>query len=385
MDQIDQLLTRRVAKILPSKEELEKILRSGKKLHLYQGFDPSSANLHIGHLVGLLQLKMFQDLGHEIVFLIGDFTAMIGDPTDKSAARPKLDREEVLKNATTYKEQAGKILDFSGPNSAQMKFNSEWLDKLSLADIIELASNFTVQQMIERDMFQERLKQEKPIFLHELLYPLMVTYDAIAMDVDLEVGGNDQLFNMMVGRQLIKQTNHKDKFVITTKLLTDSEGKKIGKTTGNAINLFGDPNNLFGQIMSLPDDTTIPAFKLITTLPLAEIEALRQSLNPMDLKKRLSFEIVSMCHGASAAQTAQINFEQTFQNQASQYDTPIVLGNNLAGTISPEVGSTSEAKRLIRQGSVDVSGATINDPTYQVKAGDNIKIGKKIFRKVIKP
>src|SRR3989344_3264869 len=253
MDAITELLIRRVNTILPSQEELTKTLKSGKKLRLYQGFDPSSPDLHIGHLVGLLQLKAFQDLGHEVIFLIGDFTAMIGDPTDKTAARTKLTRDQVLANAQTYKDQAGKILDFSGKNPVKMKFNSEWLDPLKFADIIELASNFTVQQMIERDMFQERIKQEKPIFLHELLYPLMVTYDAIAMNVDLEVGGTDQLFNMMVGRPLIKHINNKDKFVITTKLLTDSQGTKIGKTTGNAINLFGNPNNLFGQIMSLPD------------------------------------------------------------------------------------------------------------------------------------
>ena len=385
MDAITELLIRRVNTILPSQEELTKTLKSGKKLRLYQGFDPSSPDLHIGHLVGLLQLKAFQDLGHEVIFLIGDFTAMIGDPTDKTAARTKLTRDQVLANAQTYKDQAGKILDFSGKNPVKMKFNSEWLDPLKFADIIELASNFTVQQMIERDMFQERIKQEKPIFLHELLYPLMVTYDAIAMNVDLEVGGTDQLFNMMVGRPLIKHINNKDKFVITTKLLTDSQGTKIGKTTGNAINLFGNPNNLFGQIMSLPDDTTIPALKLITTLPLTEIDALQQKLTAMDLKKRLALEIISMCHGPAAAKTAQSHFENTFQKQNPGFSTTVPLRENLAGTISSEVGSMSEAKRLIRQGAVDVSGATISDPTYKVKVGDNVKIGKKTFVKVIKP
>ena len=385
MDAITELLIRRVNTILPSQEELTKTLKSGKKLRLYQGFDPSSPDLHIGHLVGLLQLKAFQDLGHEVIFLIGDFTAMIGDPTDKTAARTKLTRDQVLANAQTYKDQAGKILDFSGKNPVKMKFNSEWLDPLKFADIIELASNFTVQQMIERDMFQERIKQEKPIFLHELLYPLMVTYDAIAMNVDLEVGGTDQLFNMMVGRPLIKHINNKDKFVITTKLLTDSQGTKIGKTTGNAINLFGNPNNLFGQIMSLPDDTTIPALKLITTLPLTEIDALQQKLTAMDLKKRLALEIISMCHGPAAAKTAQSHFENTFQKQNPGFSTTVPLRENLAGTISSEVGSMSEAKRLIRQGAVDVSGATISDPTYKVEVGDNVKIGKKTFVKVIKP
>ena len=385
MNQVDELLTRRVDTIIPSREELEKVLHSTKKLKLYMGFDPSKPNLHIGHLVGLLQLKLFQNLGHEVIFLIGDFTAMIGDPTDKTAARTKLTRDQVLANAQTYKDQAGRILNFSGKNPVKMKFNSEWLDPLKFADIIELASNFTVQQMIERDMFQERIKQEKPIFLHELLYPLMVTYDAIAMNVDLEVGGTDQLFNMMVGRPLIKHINNKDKFVITTKLLTDSQGTKIGKTTGNAINLFGNPNNLFGQIMSLPDDTTIPALKLITTLPLTEIDALQQKLTAMDLKKRLALEIISMCHGPAAAKTAQSHFENTFQKQNPGFSTTVPLRENLAGTISSEVGSMSEAKRLIRQGAVDVSGATISDPTYKVKVGDNVKIGKKTFVKVIKP
>jgi len=393
MDQIEEILTRRVEKILPTKEGLAKLM-SQKKIRLYQGFDPSSPNLHVGHLVGLLQLKSFQDLGHEVIFLIGDFTAMIGDPTDKSATRQKLSKEQVQKNAKTYKEQAGKILRFKGDNPAQMKFNSEWLEKLKFNEVLELSSNFTIQQLIERNMFQERLKQNKPIFLHEFIYPLMVTYDALAMEVDLEVGGNDQLFNMAIGRNILKERINKDKFVLTTKLLTDSQGRKIGKTTGNAINLFGDPNDLFGQIMALPDDTIIPAFKLTTTVPLDEISQFESKLDndPMSLKKRLAFEVVKLCHGEDRTNQAQSHFQTTIQ----QGQTPdkveefsIKLGKHTLLEIcqSAKVGkSNANIKRTITQGGVEFNGKKITDPNQEIdiKGGEVLKFGKRIFKKVKK-
>jgi tyrosyl-tRNA synthetase len=382
---IDEALTRRAQDIIPTKQALEKLLKSNKKIRLYQGFDPSSPNLHIGHLVGLLQLKSFQDLGHEVIFLIGDFTGMIGDPTDKSATRQKLTSKQVQENALTYKQQAGKVLNFNGKNQAKMMFNSKWLSKLRLEDILELASNFTVQQLIERDMFQKRLNDKQPIYLHEFLYPLMVTYDALEMKVDLEVGGNDQLFNMNIGRHLIKEKINKNKFVLTTKLLTDDKGVKIGKSTGNAINLFGNPSTLFGQIMTLPDSSIIPAFKLATALPMTEVKELEKEIkqNPMKLKKRLALEITELCHGDKKALEAQKHFETTFQKKAPEYLKTIKNQNALITTISQVLPSNSQAKRLILDGAVDINEKTIKDFDHQTKVGDKIKIGKKTFVKVI--
>lgn len=392
MDQIEELITRRVQQVLPTREGLEALLRSGKKIKLYQGFDPSSPNLHIGHLVGLLQLKMFQDLGHEVIFLIGDFTGMIGDPTDKSATRAKLTREQVMENAKTYKEQAGRILRFEGENAATMKFNSEWLDKLTFAELIELSSNFTIQQFSERDMFQERLKNNKPIFLHEFLYPLMVTYDAIAMQVDLELGGNDQLFNMSVGRPLVKTMTGKDKFVMTTKLLTDGDGRKIGKTTGNAINLFGDAGDLFGAIMSQPDSIIIPGFEMATTLPHDEIERIKSQVNeePMRLKKRLAFEVVKLCQGEDMAMSAQSHFESVFQGQGSTDSINEIMVDACEGTVlsileTLKLGdSNADRKRLLRDGAVSINDAKITDPNapYAPNDGDIIKYGKHAFYKI---
>jgi tyrosyl-tRNA synthetase len=382
---INEALTRRAQDIIPTKQALEKLLKSGKKIRLYQGFDPSSPNLHIGHLVGLLQLKSFQDLGHEVIFLIGDFTGMIGDPTDKSATRKKLTSKQVQVNALTYKQQAGKILNFKGKNPAQMKFNSKWLSKLKLEDILELASNFTVQQLIERDMFQKRLNDNQPVYLHEFIYPMMVTYDAIEMKVDLEVGGNDQLFNMIIGRHLIKEKINKDKFVLTTKLLTDDKGLKIGKSTGNAINFFDNPNTLFGQIMALPDATTIPAFKLATTLPMEVIKEFEKEIKqkPMKLKKRLAFEIIKLCHGDKEAQKAQQHFEATFQQKAPKYLKTVKNQRELLTTISQVLPSNSQAKRLILDGAVDINDQTVKSFNHQTKIGDKVKIGKKTFIKII--
>lgn len=391
MDPIEELLTRRVQTILPEKKQLEDALRSGKKIRLYQGFDPSSPNLHIGHLVGLLQLKMFQDLGHEVIFLIGDFTGMIGDPTDKSSARPKLSREQVMQNAQTYQEQAGKILRFEGENSVQLKFNSQWSDNITFKDLIELASNLTVQQMIERDMFQDRIKQNKPIYLHEFLYPLAQGYDSVVMDVDLEIGGNDQMFNMMIGRQLMKGLKNKEKHVLTTKLLTDSEGRKIGKTTGNAINLFGDAKDLFGAIMSQPDSILNQGFELVTTLDLAQINSLKQQFvdQPMNLKKRLAFEVVKLCQGEAAAISSQSHFETTFQSKqfsdipTAQLDRPDQEALSLLAFLN--VGtSNAERKRLIRDGGLSVNDQKITDPSANVslKTGDVVKTGKHAYFKI---
>lgn len=393
MNDTSDLLTRRVEKILPSKEGLEKLLAK-KKIRLYQGFDPSKPNLHIGHLVGLLQLKAFQDAGHEVIFLIGDFTGMIGDPTDKSATRPKLTKDEVRENAKSYKDQAGKILRFEGENAAKVMFNSDWLEKLSFVDIIELSSYFTSQQLLERDMFQERIKNEKPIFLHELLYPLMVTYDALEMKVDLEVGGNDQLFNMTIGRSLIKAKNNIDKYALTTQLLADSTGNKIGKTTGNAINLFKNTSgnnlqpyvNLYGQIMSISDELIIPTFKLATTVPLSIINQYEKdiAITPMETKRILASEIVQLCHGQSKMIAAQAHYTSTIQKKEvpvaiSQIEMGYGPYSILSAISKAGIGeSNSERKRMIENGGVKINNKKITEPYQEISitSGVTIKYGK---------
>jgi len=378
---IDDVLTRGVQQVLPDKKGLAELM-SKRKIKLYQGFDPSAPSLHLGNFVGLMKLRQFQKLGHEVIFLVGDFTGMIGDPTDKLATRKKLTREQVLENAKAWYKQAGKVLDFEGPNAAKILFNSEWSDKITFKDLIEICSNVTVQQMIERDMFQERLKNNTPIYLHEFLYPIAQGYDCVVMDVDLEIGGNDQLFNMMMGRTLMKAIKNKEKFVLTTKLLVDKDGNKVGKTTGNALFLDSTPENFYAGIMSFPDEVLPLSFELLTEIPTDGLDASIKK-DPMGEKKHLAFEIVKFLWGEAAANSAQNAFEKTFQKGEAEFKTTIAIQKKLSYSIAPVISnaSISEAKRLIKQNAVDINGKTVTDPNFELKPGDEIKIGDRIFLK----
>lgn len=375
----NEVLTRGVNQILPSQKGLADLM-SKKKIKLYQGFDPSAPSLHLGNFVGLMKLRQFQKAGHEVIFLVGDFTGMIGDPTDKLATRKKLTREEVLKNAKAWKKQASKLLDFDGPNPAKIMFNSKWSDKISFKDLIEITSNLTVQQLIERDMFQARLKSKEPIYLHEFLYPVAQGYDSVEMEVDLEVGGNDQLFNMMVGRNLCKAIKNKEKYVLTTKLLVDKEGKKVGKTTGNALFLDSKPQDFYGGIMSFPDEVILLSYELLTELPLDGLDA-KIKANPMLEKKNLAYEIVKLLWGDKLAKKAALTFENNFHKREAEYTLEIKLQKSLAETIAPftNLKSSGDAKRLIQQGGITINGDVVSDLNYKTKKGDKIKIGKKIF------
>lgn len=378
---IDEVLTRGVQQVLPDKKGLAGLMQK-RKIKLYQGFDPSAASLHLGNFVGLMKLRQFQKLGHEVIFLVGDFTGMIGDPTDKLATRKKLTRGQVLENAKAWKKQISMVLDLDGDNPAKIMFNSEWLDKITFKDLIEITSNFTVQQMIERDMFQERLKANAPIYLHEFLYPVAQAQDSVQMDVDLEIGGNDQMFNMMAGRTLMKAVKGKDKYVLTTKLLVDSEGKKIGKTTGNALFLDSTPENFYAGIMSFPDEAIALGFELLTELPLEGLDE-RIKKDPMAEKKRLAFEVVKLLWKEESAIKSQNAFKETFQEKKPTFDIKVASGSPLSVTIAPftSLGSISEAKRLIKQNAVDVNGTMISDASYEVKSGDEIKVGSRTFLK----
>jgi tyrosyl-tRNA synthetase len=384
MDKIDEVLTRGVAQVLPDKKGLHDLMAK-QKIKLYQGFDPSMPSLHLGNFVGLVKLRQFQKLGHEVIFLVGDFTGMIGDPTDKLATRPKLTREQVLENAKAWKAQASMLLDFEGNNPAKIMFNSEWSDKLSAKDVVEITSNVSYAQLIERDMFQERIKKGTDIRISELLYPIFQGYDCVAMDVDLEIGGNDQLFNMMVGRTLMKAIKGKEKSVLTTKLLVDKEGNKVGKTTGNALFLDSTPEKFYAGVMSFPDETILLGFELLTECPLTGLEE-KIKKSPMMEKKRLAFEIVKLLWGEGSAKSAEKDFETTFQEKAPIFDIKVMSGKSLSETVSPytTLGSISDAKRLIKQNAVDVNNKTVTDPKYKVCVGDEIKVGERTFLKVSK-
>ncbi len=376
-----------VEKIYPSKEELEKVLRSGKKLRLYQGFDPSMSSLHLGNFAGLMKLRQFQKLGHEIIFLIGDFTAMIGDP-DKLSVRKPLTRQQTRQNSEKWRNQARNIIDFEGTNPAKLVYNSEWLDKVSFKDLIEITSKFTTQQMLERDMFQKRMGEGRPVYLHELLYPVAQAYDSVIMDVDLEIGGNDQTFNMLTGRTLMKALKDKEKYVLTTKLLVDAEENKVGKTTGNALFLDSTPENFYGGIMSFPDEVIALSFELLTEVELEGNEE-KIKADPMGEKKRLAFEVVKLLWGEESAQKAQEEFERTFQkrdvpeniSEIEIKNKPIELVDLVATTA---LVSLSEAKRLITQGAVDIDGNCVNDPHQKIIPENGMagKIGKTRFFKL---
>jgi tyrosyl-tRNA synthetase len=394
---IDRILNKAVEQILPDKETLERKLLSGQKLNVYQGFDPTAPTLHIGHSVGMRKLEDFRKLGHNVIFLIGDFTARIGDPSDKkearASARKVLTKEEVAENLKVYVDQASHIIDIENKeNPVKILYNSSWLEPLNFGDIIKLASEFTVQQMIKRNMFQKRLENDKPIYLNEFLYPLMQGYDSVMMDIDVEVGGNDQLFNMLAGRDMVRNHLNKEKIVITGKLLTTAGGDKMGKSEGNMISLSDDPKDIYGKVMAFTDDQIVDGFELLTSADLDEVEEIRERLNnnenPMQLKKELAFRVTSELKNKEEAQKAQKYFESVFQKRNLGTDLEersvkkpkynileLITEVNLAS-------SKSEARRLIKQGAVKINEEKISDWQMDIELNEPIvlKVGKKILK-----
>lgn len=387
---IAELLNRAVENIYPTREFLEKELKSGRQLTLYCGFDPTAPTLHIGHGIQMLKLRQFQELGHKVIFLIGDFTGMIGDPTDKGAARQKLTREQVLENCKNYQKQAASILNFEDENPVEVKYNSTWNAKLTFADVLELSSHFTVQRMMERDMFQKRLQEQKPIYVHEFMYPLMQGYDSVAMDVDGEIGGNDQTFNMLAGRDLMKDLKKKEKFVLTTKLLADDSGKKMGKTEGNMIAFSDAPEDVFGKVMRWTDGMIVLGFELCTTIPSEEIKTIQAEMkkggNPRDYKLKLAYEVTKTFLGVTAAKQGQEHFASVIQKnekptdileiKPSAYDIITVL---VEGKLS---ATKSEARRAIEQGGVKIDDKKVESIEEKVNKGSIIQKGKRFFVKV---
>ncbi len=398
---IDDILNRSIAEVIPSKESLREVLLSDKKLKIYIGTDATGASLHLGHAKNYMILEKFRKLGHKIIFLIGDFTARIGDPTDKDAARKQLTRKEVKKNIETWLKQVAPIINFKdAKNPALIKYNHDWLSKLTFEDIIGLASHFTVQQMLERDMFSRRLADQKPIYLHEFFYPLMQGYDSVAMDVDIELCGNDQKFNALAGRTLQKKINNKEKFVLITTLLVNpiTGEKMMSKSLGTGVFLDTSPSDMFGAVMSQADESIIQLLTDCTYVPLAYIEQIKSELNTgewsyRDAKSYLAKEIVAIYHGDKKADMAAKEFDAVFRDKKAPSEIDEIKVSfskiNIISLLvfSKIVVSKSEARRLIEQGGIKIDGEKITDPKQDVSVtlpGIVIQVGKHKFIKIRK-
>lgn len=394
LQKIKEIISSRyIERIFPSPRALEDALRQDFRLTIYIGIDPTSPYLHLGHTTNFFLLKKFQELGHRVIFLIGDFTAQVGDPTGKDSARKNLTHGEVLQNAKGYADQAGHILDFkTGKNPVEIIFNSKWLSRLTLKEIITLMAKATVGQMIKREMFQKRIKEGREIYLHEFLYPLLQGYDSVAMEVDIEVGGNDQTFNMLVGRDLVKEYLKKEKFVIATKLLVNPKTQKklMSKSEGNFIGLSENANDMYGKVMALDDDIVMSVFTLCTEVSDVELRQIVSIAHPKEQKERLALKIVAMYHGEKEARNAQEEFARVFSQKklpseikevrlsAGRYDTlELLVRVGLAH-------SKSEARRLIEQRGVQINDKPISSPNEQIDlyATTIISKGKRGFIKV---
>lgn len=392
--EIKEFLTRGVEEVIDSKE-FEKLLSSGKRISVYYGIDPTGADIHLGHAIPLRKLRTLQEWGHEVILLIGDFTAMIGDPTGRDAARTPLTSEQVLENAKDYQKQAGSILRFDEENPVVVKYNSSWLSKLSFGEVIDLAANFTVQQMLERDMFQRRMADAKPISLHEFLYPLMQGFDSVHMGVDLELGGSDQLFNMLTGRTLMKKLKNKDKHVMTFSLLEGSDGRKMSKSFNNHIPIRAEAKDMYGRVMSIKDELIVKYFWLCTDVSKAKIDAMEKEMkagaNPRDFKMALGRELVTMYHGEDAAKDAEAAFISQFQKGAMPEDIEEVTLSKKKWALvdllieTKLVKSKSDARRLIKEGAVKLNGEPVKniEAEVTVKTGDVLQKGKRDFRKLV--
>ncbi|HEY2821492.1 MAG TPA: tyrosine--tRNA ligase [Candidatus Acidoferrum sp.] len=379
------------------KTKLAESLKTGKPLRVYLGVDPTAPDLHLGHTVVLRKLKHFQDMGHTAVFLIGDFSAMIGDPTGVSETRPPLTREQVDANAKTYLDQVFKILD---PKKTEVRYNSEWLGKLTAVDVVRLCSHYRLARMLEREDFRTRLNEGHPISVHELLYPLLTAFDAVSLKSDVELGATEQKFNLLVHREIQREYGLPGQVVLTMPILVGLDGsRKMSKSLGNYIGITEAPTEMFGKMMSIPDELMWSYYELITDRTPAEITALKSEvtngkLHPMDAKMRLATEVIADFHGQDAANKAAEHFQRVFRDRQAPTEIPVVkLKQGEAKQLNALlvelklVDSKSEADRLIKQGGAEVDGARVDDPRKSMptdKAGEfTLRAGKKKFLKVV--
>jgi len=372
---IDQVLDRAVDKILPSRKGL-KDLMAKKKIRLYLGMDPTANRLHLGHTVPLRKIQQFADLGHEVILLFGTGTVLVGDPSERDTGRKLITQKEVEQNIKTWIDQVNPVLNFK---KIKIKQNGDWLLKLGLKDIIGIASNISAVQLFKRDNFTKRLKKGDTIWYHETLYPLLQGYDSVAMDVDLEIGGTDQTFNMLVGRELQKKMNNREKFVMALKMIMGTDGNTMSKTSGNCIYLTDSSIDMYGKLMGVRDELLKDYYEFFTDVNLETLDL----SDPLSAKKNLSLMITSQFHGDKKANQAQKHFETTFQKKAPEFKETIPNQLTTLATIAQVLPSRAQAKRLIQQNAIKVNGKTITAFNHPTKVGDKIKIGKKTFVKVI--
>lgn len=383
-----EIVCRGAEEILVESELVER-LKGNQPLCVKAGFDPTAPDLHLGHTVLINKLRQFQDLGHDVVFLIGDFTGMIGDPTGKNATRPPLTPEDVAENAVTYREQVFKILD---PERTRIEFNSKWMSRMDAAGLIKLAAKHTVARMLERDDFSKRHKENRPIAIHEFLYPLVQGYDSVALQADIELGGTDQKFNLLVGRQLQAHYGQRPQIVLTMPLLEGLDGvQKMSKSLGNYIGITDAPDDMFGKLMSISDDLMWRYFELLSFRPMSEIQGFRNQIaagaNPRDIKFLLGIEILDRFHGFGAGARAKDNFIARFQQGVLPDDLDEITINAAGGVIGLAhllkeaglVSSTSEAMRMVKQGAVKIDGEKASDPKQEIPVGENavFQVGKR--------
>ena len=389
---IKRLLKRGVSEVIV-KEELVSALKAGKPLRLKEGFDPSFPDIHLGHMVGLKKLREFQDMGHQVVLIVGDWTAQIGDPSGASVTRPMLTAEQVKINAKTYMEQFFKIVD---KDKTEVRWQSEWFGNFNLADVIKLTSKFTIAQILARDDFSKRYNANQPITITEFLYPLLQAYDSVAINSDVEFGGTDQKFNLLVGRELQTMLGQRAQQVLMVPLLVGTDGvHKMSKSLGNYIGVTDAPENMFGKVMSIPDSIIMNYFELITDVSDEELNELKMlveknEINPMDLKKRLGIEIVTKLHNKEAAIEAENHFSRVVQNKEIPDEIEECLYN-----LNREIDlkdllvkikmakSRSDAGRLIEQGAVSLNGQTVTVNSIKIEDGSIVKVGKRRFAKLI--
>lgn len=388
---IEEVLSHNVAQILPSKKGLAQLLKR-RNIRLYLGVDPTAPQLHLGHAVLLRKLRQFQDLGHEVILVFGTFTAQIGDPSGKDTQREPLSLRDIKKNMATYKKQAAKILDLK---KTKIKLNGDWLGKMKFEDVLVLTAQFTVSQLMERDMFQKRVEKGNEVWVSELLYPLMQGYDSVAMNVDLEIGGTDQTFNMLAGRRLQKIYNKKEKYILATPLLVGLDERKMSKSYGNTVNLLDKPEDMYGKLMSLKDEYIIEYFTMCTEVLPKEVTDLKQklkkrSVSPRDAKAQLALEIVTLYHGKSGAEKAEKEFAKVFKEKKAPSSMPrIAVAEKRLSVVdllvrTELVASKSVARRLVQQKGVRLDGLICEevDKEIEIRKGMTIQVGKRKFVKI---
>ena len=394
-----EMIRRGTVEIIPEEELIKKLevsIRQNKPLSIKMGFDPTAPDIHLGHTVGIRKLKQFQELGHQVILIIGDYTGMVGDPSGRSETRPQLSYEEVRKNAETYQKQFFKILD---KKKTEVHFNGEWFSKMSFQEVMHLASKFTLARILERDDFAERYKEQSPISLHELFYPIMQGYDSVAIKADLEIGATEQKFNLLTARQIQQEYGVPPQVILTMPVLPGTDGvQRMSKSIGNYIGIDESPAEIFGKIMSIPDELIYPYFELLTDIPPAELRKIKKELegkevNPMEWKKRLGSEIVKLYHNQKDAEKAQAEFEKVFSKKELpekievfhlKTDKPTIWIVKLL-TETGLCSSSSEARRLIKQGGVYIDNQKVEDENLQVetKGEKLIKVGKRKFLRVL--